>query len=141
MDIVDDALCEEIIKIKLKSYLEKTIQQFESELKIKKKKYLRHKIIYGLIITGSVTIGATITFLALFSPLSTITIIIGALGLSSSILTGISTKLNIKKNKEKIKSDITEMNKLKKSLDYIVNLNGNLTKEEQDKLLKELMYT
>ncbi len=33
------------------------------------------------------------------------------------------------------------MNKLKKSLDYIVNLNGNLTKEEQDKLLKELMYT
>ncbi len=34
MDIVDDALCEEIIKIKLKSYLEKTIQQFESELKI-----------------------------------------------------------------------------------------------------------
>ncbi len=127
-------------KSKLKLYLEKQIKEFENDLKIKKKKYLKHKIMYYLIITGSVTVGAIITFLAIFSPLTPIAITIGALGLSSSVLTGISSKLNIKKNKEKIKLDIKEMNKLKNTLDYIISLNGNITTDEQDKLLKELLH-
>ncbi len=136
----EDIIPHNINKIKLKAYLEKQILEFESDLKIKKKKYLKHKIIYYLIISGSVTIGSVITFLAIFSPLTPLAIIIGALGLSSSVLTGISSKLNIRKNKDKIKLDIIEMNKLKKTLDYIVNLNGNITVIEQDKLLKELTF-
>jgi len=140
-DIVDgeNIIPHDINKSKLKLYLEKQIKEFENDLKIKKRKYLKHKIIYYLIISSSITIGSIITFLTLFSPLSPISISIGALGLSSGILTGISSKLNIKKNKEKIKIDIKEMNKLKNTLDYIISLNGNITIEEQDKLLKELL--
>ena len=141
-DIIDgqNIIPHDINKSKLKSYLEKQILEFESDLKVKKRKYLKHKIIYYLIITSSISISGVITFLALFSPLTPLAITIGALGLSSSVLTGVSTKLNIKKNKEKIKTDIKEMNKLKNTLDYIVSLNGNITKDEQDKLLKELLH-
>ena len=140
MDNTDDTIIpQNINKTKLKTYLEKTINEFENDLKSKKKKYLKHKIFYYFTIVSSLTLGGTITFLALFSPLTPIAISIAALGLSSSVLTGLSTKLNIKKNKEKIKYDINEMNKLKKTLDYIINLNGNITDEEQDKLLKGLI--
>lgn len=140
-DIIDgDIIPHEVKKSKLKQYLEKQIGEFENNLNVKKKKYLKHKIVYYVIISASVTLGSIITFLAIFSPLTPLAISIGALGLSSSVLTGISSKLNIKKNKEKIKDDIKEINKLKNTLDYIVSLNGNITKEEQDKLLKELLH-
>ena len=122
------------ISEKLKQFLERKL--IESKVKIKKlkrKRNINKTVIYvsavSSIVISSVIASVSITTL----PPLAVTI----LSVSSAVLTGVSARFNFQDKTIMISREIERLNKLQIKLDYVISLNGDLTKEKCQQIINE----
>ena len=125
---------EESFGDKLKVFLSNKLKECEDLIVKRKRKNKLIKILYYSLITGSIVGNATVIILTSISlpPLSVL-IVSGATG----VLTTLSVKFNLQGNKAKLINNIQKLNMLKGKLDYVINCNGDLSKEECDEIIEE----
>ena len=127
----------ESLSNKLKQFLERKL--IDCQIKIKKLKKKR-KIIKILYTTSVITsISLSVIIVSLTSAVAVPVIVITTLSAASGILTGVSAKFNLLGKKIEINKLIEKLNKIQIKLDYIISLNGNLTKDEFDLILKQFI--
>ena len=109
-----------------------------SECKINKLKKKR-KIIKICIITSAaisiiitVIIACAVTIVLPASFIITLTII-------SSLLTGFSARFNLLDKKRKLNKECKLLKLIHNKLNYVIKCNGNLTKEEYDKIIQDIV--
>ena len=66
-------------------------------------------------------------------------VVVTSLSTGSAILTGVSAKLNLIHKKIKINHQIEKLNRIQIKIEYVVNTNGDLTKEEYSNILIEFV--
>ena len=119
---------------KLKKYLQNKINELEKQIKKSKRNNIIIQAVYGSLITTSIISATTICVISSVGfPVIAITIVSAV----SAISTALSIKFNLKNKKLKLSKDIKKLNMLKDKLEYIVALNGNLSSEECNIILKE----
>ena len=125
---------EESFGDKLKVFLSNKLKECEDLIVKRKRKNKLIKILYYSLITGSIVGNATVIILTSISlpPLSVL-IVSGFTG----VLTTLSVKFNLQGNKAKLINNIQKLNMLKGKLDYVINCNGDLSKEECDEIIEE----
>ena len=125
---------EESFGDKLKVFLSNKLKECEDLIVKRKRKNKLIKILYYSLITGSIVGNATVIILTSISlpPLSVL-IVSGSTG----VLTTLSLKFNLQGNKAKLINNIQKLNMLKGKLDYVINCNGDLSKEECDEIIEE----
>ena len=121
-----------MISDKVKSFL--ALKQSEYEKKIIKYKR-KNRIIkslcyfYNNFITSSLVVST--------SMLGIPAIIITILGATGALSTSLSLKFNLRGTKNKMEKTISNLNKIKSKLEYIINCNGDLSEDEYLDILKE----
>ena len=125
---------EESFGDKLKVFLSNKLKECEDLIVKRKRKNKLIKILYYSLITGSIVGNSTVIILTSISlpPLSAL-IVSGFTG----VLTTLSLKFNLQGNKAKLINNIQKLNMLKGKLDYVINCNGDLSKEECDEIIEE----
>ena len=106
-----------MISDKVRTFL--TLKQNEYEKKIIK--YKRKNRIIKVLYASSVIISITSSMVISTSMLGIPAIIITILGATGALSTTLSVKLNLKGTKNKIEKTITNLNKIKAKLEYIIN--------------------
>ena len=122
-----------MISDKVKTFL--TLKQNEYEKKIIK--YKRKNRIIKVLYATSMIISITSSMVISTSMLGIPAIIITILGATGALSTTLSVKFNLKGTKNKIEKTITNLNKIKAKLEYIINCNGDLSEDEYLDILKE----
>ena len=122
-----------MISDKVKSYL--ALKQSEYEKKIIK--YKRKNKIIKVLYATSMIISITSSLVISTSMLGIPAIIITILGATGALSTSLSLKFNLKGTKNKMEKTITNLNKIKSKLEYIINCNGDLSEDEYLDILKE----
>ena len=122
-----------MISDKVKSFL--SLKQSEYEKKIIKYKR-KNRIIKSLYVT-SIIISLTSSLVVSTSMLGIPAIIITILGATGALSTSLSLKFNLKGTKNKMEKTITNLNKIKSKLEYIINCNGDLSEDEYLEILEE----
>ena len=122
-----------MISDKVKSFL--ALKQSEYEKKIIK--YKRKNRIIKVLYAKSMIISITSSLVISTSMLGIPAIIITILGATGALSTSLSLKFNLKGTKNKIEKTITNLNKIKSKLEYIINCNGDLSEDEYLEILKE----
>ena len=126
------------ISEKVKEYLGRKLTNCRTELIKLKRKKKRFHILYVSTVVSSIIISTTVA--SLTSMISIPIIVITILSASSAILTGVSARFNFQDKKYEINNLIERLNKIQAKLDYVISCNGNLTKEEYQKILKDFNY-
>ena len=113
-----------------------TLKQSDYEEKIIK--YKRKNRIIKVLYASSMIISITSSMVISTSMLGIPAIIITILGATGALSTTLSVKFNLKGTKNKIEKTITNLNKIKAKLEYIINCNGDLSEDEYLYILKDL---
>lgn len=120
---------------KVKEFLNNKIRNYDKKIKKIKRKILLIKILYASTICISIT---SSTLIALpFNLVGIPVFVISILGASSAISTALSIKFKFKQNKEKLEINLSKLNKIKSKIEYVINCNGDLSKDEYDKIFIE----
>ena len=122
-----------MISDKVKSFL--ALKQSEYEKKIIK--YKRKNRIIKVLYVTSMIISMTSSVVISTAMLGIPAIIITILGATGALSTSLSLKFNLKGTKNKMEKTITNLNKIKSKLEYIINCNGDLSEDEYLEILKE----
>ncbi len=119
----------------LRTFLEKKLLKSQRKIKTLKRKRIIMKtliissacasILISVVLSGTATLGLG-------------TIIVAVLTMMSGILTGVSLTFNFKNKKYKLEKELDTLFKLESTLDYVVSCNGDLTKEDYDKIMKDI---
>ena len=119
---------------KLKIFLSSRLNDCEQLIVKRKRKNKLIKILYYSLITSSIIGNSVVIILTSVSlpPLSVL-IVSGVTG----VLTTLSVKFNLQGNKSKLISNIQKSNMLRGKLDYVINCNGDMSKEECDAIIEE----
>lgn len=119
---------------KLKIFLSSRLVDCEQLIVKRKRKNKLIKLLYYSLITSSIIGNSVVIILTSVSlpPLSVL-IVSGITG----VLTTLSVKFNLQGNKSKLISNIQKLNMLRGKLDYVINCNGDMTKEECDAIIEE----
>jgi hypothetical protein len=121
------------ISEKLKKFLTRKLN--ESKVKIKKLKQKRNinKTIVYVSAVSSIIISSVISAsLSVLPPL-----VVTVLSITSAVLTGITARFNFQDKTIMISREIERLNKLQIKLDYVISLNGDLTKEKCHQIINE----
>ncbi len=119
---------------KLKDFLTKKLN--ESNVKIKKLK--RKRTVYKTLFMT--TAGSSIVISVVLASVSSLTVpplVIPILSISSGVLTGLSAKFGFQDKKEKLNSEIKKLNKIQNTLDYVISCNGDLKREQFEKIISD----
>jgi hypothetical protein len=119
---------------KLKIFLSSRLSDCEQLIVKRKRKNKLIKLLYYSLITSSIIGNSVVIILTSVSlpPLSVL-IVSGVTG----VLTTLSVKFNLQGNKSKLINNIQKLNMLRGKLDYVINCNGDMTKEECDAIIEE----
>src|SRR5271165_3872552 len=123
---------------KVKLFLCKKLQESEIKInKIKKKRKIL-KALNGTSVVVSVVLSTGVMAVTTLFGLPLMpTIIITIFSSTSAITTTLSTKFNLKGQKERLSVMIENLNKIRNKLDYVLSRNGNLTEAEYKSILNE----
>ena len=117
----------------MKAHLTSKLLRYEKRIK---KKQLKYKIIKILGISS--TISSVVITVASAATLPILTPILSSILISSAaFLTGMGGVFNFNRKTKKLHVLIQELEKVRKTLEYVITCNGNLTEEEYLKMLKE----
>ena len=118
-----------------KVYLKGKLEDCNKKIKKLKKKRKIIKSLYISSILASVTLSVVIVSL---TGIATVPIyVITSLSAASGILTGVSAKFNLLGKKNEITILINKLNKIQNKLNYVISLNGDLTKAEFDSIVND----
>jgi len=92
------------------------------------------KCLYSLLITSSIVGISTVLVLSTETILPAVILCLSAM---NTITTSVSVKFNLGDRKSKISDIIRKLNIIKDKLDYVINCNDDLSKEESDAILYE----
>ena len=128
---------EEKVSEKCMIFLKKKLNEIELKIKKLKRKRKLIKILYTTSIISSISLSCIIA--SLTTMIAVPIIVVTSLSTGSAILTGISAKFNLINKKIEINRLIEKLNKIQVKIEYVVNTNGDLTKEEYNKIVMEFV--
>ena len=127
-----------MLKEHVKEYLTRELNKSQYKIKKLKRKRRIYKILF---IT---TAGTSITISVILASISSLTlppVVIPILSITVGVLTGLSAKFRFEDNKEQLSKEISTLDEIQNIIDYLVSCNGNLSKEDLDKILNKFKYT
>lgn len=119
---------------KVRKFLQLKLDECQKIINKRKKRNKIIKTIYLTLIGFSVVGSSTIVIL---SSVAVPPIAIGVVSGMVTLATGVSIKFNLRRRKDKLERSIQELNKIKDRIDYVISCNGDLSKDECNKILNE----
>ena len=121
------------ISEKLKKFLTRKLNESKVKIKKLKQKRIINKTIVYVSAVSSIIISSVISAsLSVLPPL-----VVTVLSITSAVLTGITARFNFQDKTIMISREIERLNKLQIKLDYVISLNGDLTKEKCQQIINE----
>ena len=118
---------------RVKEFLKAKLEDCEKIIKKRKKKNRNIKILYYSLV-GTSVIGSTVV--VILSSVAIPPLVFACVSSITTITSSLGIRLNLEDKKKKLEQNIQKLNKIKDKLNYVINCNGNLSKEECDNILE-----
>lgn len=123
---------------KLRNFLERKLEESQSNIKKLKTKRKVVKTLYYVTTVLSIVVSTVLVSTSLATTIPPIAIAL--LSMCGGILTAISTKFNFKVKNNEITIEINKLNNLRGTLDYIISCNGNLDQEKYQEIINKFSH-
>ena len=116
---------------KIKKYLENKLRQCKKKVMIARRKKIVMQVLSALLITGVIAGSILIPAAGVSAPIITVALL-------ASMLAGeISARFKIDKKKHILNEMIKKLNLLQEKLDYVIQINGNLSSSEYHEIIRQ----
>lgn len=118
----------------VKTFLENKLAECNKLIKKRKRK---HKIVKALYISSMILSIIGNSVVLVLTSVAVPPAVVLCVSATTTIITAVSIKFNLADTKSKICDNIRKLNIIRDKLDYVINCNGSLSKEESVAILNE----